>query len=1196
MQSQKKTVFIGALLLTNMIILFLILNWISKASQPTEPGIDHFSSKHSKNKRPPFALEGPAWFAEYHRQIRTRAGESEPAYEPAYRFKEFRKSLEKRKKSLTGDALNWIERGPANVGGRTRSIWVDPTDTTHLTWFAGSVSGGVWKTENGGVNWRHLTEELSNLATSVIMGSAANPDVLYVGTGEWFNYDPGVAGNGIWKSVDRGESWFPLESTLNNSKFAHTMRIAVNPNNEQEMVVASRLGRTRDLADGAPRSFIHKSTDGGQSWRETWRDSLIVQQVVAHPHNFDTLFAAVHGGGVLRSFNAGLSWHTVLDVRSSSMERIELAVSPTDPDYVYFAVFTQEYQSLLYSSTDGGDSWREVRGKNLQNEFGNWMRGQGNYNNTIAVHPYDPRTVFVGGAGPILKITVPDQERKALMEPLTDGYEEYRASTKGVHVDHHALIFIPIDQRNGRFYILNANDGGVAFSTDSGETFTQTGDTFKNIYSEGPYPTFYGYNASQFYGVDKMNGADRYVGGTQDNDSWVSGPDPDSSSKWINAPTGDGFEVAWHYRDPDKILTSFQFSRIRRSDDRGLSWRDVQPPSDNIFGRPFFTRLANSKIDPDLVFCVTKQGVARSFDFANSWEVVPMPSEWQFSAYSNLIRVSLADPSVVWTGLGLSGDNRIFVSKDGGSTFSATNFYEAADLGVLSGLATHPFNKKTAYALFSAADAPKILKTVDMGENWEDVSGFVTNAAESANGFPDAAVYSLLVMPFDTNQIWVGTEIGLFESLDGGLSWQYADNGLPPVSTWEMKIVNDEVVLATHGRGVWTVSLPELEDYEPPEAIALIPLLSMNENGLGGRISGTYLLRSDYDSVVIEVALPINGQQNVKQRFSMESNQALEEGVFNLLVDVDGLAKDTIVNARVGLLGYREGKVFKNVKESLIFKVEEEAQIAYVSDFDEGANDFARLDFNIYQEAGFDSKALHSRHPYLGFYQTYLAVLNIPIIVSSAYPLISYDEIAMIEPGEEGTVFGDDRFWDYAAVEGTRDLGQSWQVIEAYDSRWSNDWVNNYVSGGGPVDPALMKTHTMDLASVFNPGDTVFLRFRLQSDPYTEGWGWMIDNLSIQQDPATNAKEREMAPLNITIAPNPSTDVVRLQYTLEEKQAVKITVHSISGQYLAALENGTSKPAGVYEQIFKTADLSPGVYLFRFQVDDRVKTLKWLKQ
>lgn len=1144
---------------------------------------------HRKGKR----QEGPALFAEYHQLIRTREGEERPAYAPGYRLKAYRKALLKRPKTLNTEPLPWRERGPANVGGRTRGLWVDPTDEQHLTWYAGSVGGGVWKTEDGGATWRHLTNDLTSLSTSAIAGSPANPEVLYVGTGEGFN-TADISGNGIWKSTDRGENWFPLENTVDDPRFVHIMRMVVNPGDENEIVVATRVSRRVSTGEGDPRSYILKSTDGGKTWRQRMASTFVAQQLVAQPNNFDTLYAAMNSLGVARSVDAGESWDTVFNITGLSLNRIELAVSPTDPKVIYLAAYSNQQTSKLYRSQDYGEEWYEVQGIDNQNRFGNWMGGQGWYNNTLAVHPFDPNTVLVGGQSAILRITVTDLEPDAnnllrgTMFPIADAYGQYanrfEVSSKGVHVDHHNLVLIPIDRATGRFYIVNANDGGIAFSPDSGETFFQTGDLFDEA---GLYETNKGYNTAQFYGVDKMNGADRYVGGTQDNGSWVSVVDPDENSSWRWAPSGDGFEAAWHYSDPQKVLVSAQFNSIYRSDDGGATWRNVNPPGDG----PFITRISNSKIDPEVVFGVSRQGVVRSLGFGDGWEVIDMPPGWRFSGAAQ-VRVSLASPLAVWSGSGMTADSRPAVSIDGGRRFQVTNFYDQATLGSISGLATHPANERTAYALFSMADGPKILRTTDLGENWEDISGFIANRAESTNGFPDVATYSLLVMPFDTNRIWAGTEIGLFESLDDGLSWQYADNGLPPVSIWDMKIVNDEVVLATHGRGVWSVALPELAGYEPPEADTYLPLLALDGAGLGGRIRGNYTLRSVYDSVFLEVGLPGGEALGETRRFPLEQGSEPVQGAFDLVLEE--LPEDTLVRAKVTVIAYQNGVKLINSKETLVFAVEEEVLAEYRTDFDDGRRDFARLGFNIYREPGFDNQALHSPHPYLGFYQTYLAVLQYPILVSESNPLITYDEIAMIEPGEPGTVFGDFEFWDYVVVEGTRDRGRTWEVIEGYDSRWSQNWVDNYVEDGGPVDPALFEAHAVDLTSVFNPGDTVFLRFLLQSDPYAEGWGWVIDNLNVQVRPTSN-EELEVKPVPVISAfPNPTSSHIHLKYQLTKKETVRIDLYTYSGQQLSTLEEGI-KPVGEYQLEFDAGGLEPGLYLFRVKVGENTQVVRWLK-
>ena len=168
-------------------------------------------------------------------------------------------------------------------------------------------------------------------------------------------------------------------------------------------------------------------------------------------------------------------------------------------------------------------------------------------------------------------------------------------------------------------------------------------------------------------------------------------------------------------------------------------------------------------------------------------------------------------------------------------------------MGGISGIATHPIQDSIAYILFSFSQKPKILRTTNLGQTWEDISGFGANTT-SSNGFPDVAVYDLIVMPHQPNTIWAGTEIGLFESTDNGVSWHMANNGLPALPIWDMTNVEDEVVLGTHGRGIWSVKIPGLGDSGKYK-----PLLKNLTQGPDGAISINLRLRSLYDSSVVKV-------------------------------------------------------------------------------------------------------------------------------------------------------------------------------------------------------------------------------------------------------------------------------------------------------------------------------------------------------
>ncbi len=182
------------------------------------------------------------------------------------------------------------------------------------------------------------------------------------------------------------------------------------------------------------------------------------------------------------------------------------------------------------------------------------------------------------------------------------------------------------------------------------------------------------------------------------------------------------------------------------------------------------------------------------------------------------VEVSLANENIIWAGAAMSEVNgwKIFVSEDQGENFNSVTEFPDADLsGFISGIATHPTEDSTAYLLFSFPGEPKVLRTKDLGVTWEDLSGFVGNTA-SSNGFPDVVTHSLVVIPDEPNTIWFVTDIGIFESNDDGATWHYADNGLPAVSVYDMFAQDDEIVIATHGRGIWTAkskNIPELNSY-----------------------------------------------------------------------------------------------------------------------------------------------------------------------------------------------------------------------------------------------------------------------------------------------------------------------------------------------------------------------------------------------
>lgn len=939
----------------------------------------------------------PDEFTEFFQGLITPIGEKSSGYEMNYKYKELKKI---RKNTLRGkhqkSSLNWIERGPSNVGGRTRAIIVAPDDNTNSTWFVGAASGGIWKSVNRGQSWTNLSDNLSNLAVNALAISEANTNILYAGTGESFPGGTGMQGSGIWKSTDKGVSWNQLQNTI-NANFAYINRLEIDPLDENIVIAATESG-------------IFKTIDGGTSWKNVYNSRTGVEDIIADPSDFNTLYAGEHGIGIIRSVDKGESWMKS-NKGLGAGTRFEVAVSPVDNNIVFTSVNVSNDVSNVYISEDKGETWKKL------NDNQAFLSTQGDYDNIIEAHPYNAKEAFIGGVdiwhvkfsgteekslptitnvytdkltyidfinfggaflgggmdttdheerlaidwssveirfGPGLKqkahlfnvplnstsgvpaqdysyveyvevpfqvwdvtndrqlmVSVRDQERdgeynlyertgdeygelgreyifvnavnydelnpnenitvrgghlyKSLCmfwpvlsagskwEPdnlpeakiiidygtftlhngdknsIADSYGKYGGGNQynqsggfgntaipGLHPDHHNFVILP--KGNNEFDMINTNDGGIAISEDNGETF-------KMVMKD--------YITTQFYGISKNPEANEYIGGTQDNGTWRSVSSLNSPSEFIFSIGGDGFECVWNQSNPELILASVYNNDIVKTKNGGTSWIDAADGIDNGDG-PFITRLSVSKEEPDLVFAVGNQGVYRTTNFGDSWTKRSINSNWvvdeTVSSYHN-VEVSLANGNIVWAGGGMSQNSfSLHVSTNTGVSFTKTNNYDLVDMNAyLSGISTHPSEDSTAFALFSLKGKPKVLKTEDLGQSWEDISGFGTNEI-SSNGFPDVVVHSLLVMPHDPNIIWVGTDIGLIESIDNGISWHIADNGLPSVSAYEMHVFGNQVVVGTHGRGIWTVDIPEIDNAPYIDKFAHIQGFNLNIN------------------------------------------------------------------------------------------------------------------------------------------------------------------------------------------------------------------------------------------------------------------------------------------------------------------------------------------------------------------------------
>ncbi len=454
-----------------------------------------------------------------------------------------------------------------------------------------------------------------------------------------------------------------------------------------------------------------------------------------------------------------------------------------------------------------------------------------------------------------------------------------------LHVDHHDLNIIITDEENEEFSILDANDGGFGFSIDDGNTWKQINR---------------GYVTTQFYGVAKKPGSHEYIGGMQDNGTWQSpmGEISGAGSEYERRVEGDGFECLWHPLHPHRILASSYNNIFRVSNDGGETWSSA---TNGILGDgPFLSRLSHSRDNPDLVFAVGNHGVYRHINFCigrYEWELIEIEDGWAVNdqvTSSHNVEVSLANESIIWAGAGMfeNPDLSVFLSRDYGITYEAVNLYEEWEMGYLTSIATHPVDPATAYLLFSMNKRPKILRTSDYGESWEDITQFRKTDSISNNEFPDVMVYSLLVFPNNTDIIWAGTEIGIYESLDNGETWHYADNGLPAVSVWQMLIQDNSLVVATHGRGIW--SAPQYPGAIDVNEIEERILLTAYPNPSHGMIN-LKLESADFGMVNINI-FSIKGEKLFADRiikndhvlYSTLNLETLQVGSYILSAEIQG--------------------------------------------------------------------------------------------------------------------------------------------------------------------------------------------------------------------------------------------------------------------------------------------------------------------
>ena len=657
------------------------------------------------------------------------------------------------------DSASWTWVGPGNIGGRIRSILVHPTTTT--TMWVGGVGGGVWKTLNGGTTWFPLNDFMANLAIGCLVMDPTNPNVIYAGTGEGFSNADGLRGAGIFKSIDGGTSWTQLPFTATSS-FYFVNRLAVCPTNNLILIAATGTG-------------VWRSTDGGTNWSQRYASGVL--DCAYHPT--DGLCIASGTGRCLYSLDSGLTWNNAAGV--SVAGRIELAYAASSPNIVYASANNNSGE--VYVSSDGGQNFAFA--SNPQH-----LGGQGWYDNCIWVDPTNPNVVIVGGTD--------------LYRSVNGGasFSDIGGYSGGVHPDQHAIVSIPGFDGVSTKTIFIGNDGGIFRATDAYAVTPGSGWATLN----------HNLGITQFYGAAGNSTSGTIVGGTQDNgtlrDTSVGG-----TSGWTTMFGGDGGFCAADQSDPNYFYGEYVYLQIHRSSNGGLS-------SSYITSGLGDAGVPNSG-DPD------GQGPDgdpdASANFISPFILDLNNFNTMLAGGSNLWRsVNVKAPTPTWTNIkpGANGSfisaiavapgnsDIIWVGHNNGDVYATSNGTAISPTWTRMDMGTPPLPNRTCmrltidsnnwnvvYATFGGFNSDNVYRTTDGGITWANVAG----------GLPVAPVRSLVIAPFNSNFLYVGTDVGVFASANGGASWSPGNEGAANAAVDELFWMNNTLVAVTHGRGIYKI-------------------------------------------------------------------------------------------------------------------------------------------------------------------------------------------------------------------------------------------------------------------------------------------------------------------------------------------------------------------------------------------------------
>ena len=750
--------------------------------------------------------------------------------------------------------------GSATMSGRVAAVAGHRAADGKVTILVGSASGGVWMSQDGGTNFKPVFDKQPVKSIGAVAIDPSNEHVMWVGTGESWTRNSVSIGDGVYKSTDGGETWthMGLPTTERIS------RIIINPKNGNTVYVCAPGALWSD----SPDRGLYKTTDGGRTWSQILKGTNLstgCSSVAMDPANPEHLLAGMwdfrrkayefrsggdgpdkpSGSRFAESRDGGRTW-TDLSIQNRKglpaypWGRLEITYAPSNPKRVY--AFIENIRPALFVSDDGGQTWQE-------RDRSQGMVWRPFYFGRLVVDPKEPDRLFKMGLGLIVS---------------DDGGKSFASASGGSHGDWHDVWIDPTNTK----YIVGGDDGGLWYSYDGGNKWWKANNL----------------PVSQFYHVSVDN-KDPYqvYGGLQDNSSWVGDqeyPGGITNNRWENLYGGDGFWAFADPSDPDYAYAEAQGGFIGRVNRRTLQQRLIQPTAGykEKLRYNWNTPIALSPNEKGTIY-IGSQFLFRSRDHGVSWDRIspdlttndPVRQRQEqsggitvdnSSAEMNTTIYSISESpraaGQIWVG---TDDGNVQLTRDGGRNWTNVTSNIGMPRGNwISWIEASRFQPAVAYVTddrHAFGDMqPYLYRTSDYGRTWQRLVGPGTTGVR---GYAHVIKEDRL----NPNILFLGTEFGLYVSLNGGQSWaQFKPNNFPDgvaVRDIALQEREDDLLLATHGRGIWVVDdISPLRVLSAPilaSTVSLIPSRPLEQRieGNGGWAEGdaSYAGENPADGAVI---------------------------------------------------------------------------------------------------------------------------------------------------------------------------------------------------------------------------------------------------------------------------------------------------------------------------------------------------------